>query len=111
MSSGPALRIHLPCREPGEQRLGSMSKRGERTIGRLLIIGGGSVVRQVCRRGAPAGPWQEWMLARKPRMLVSLALADKMACMGWALLTKKGDHRAPAASRRKPTSRPEASAT
>jgi hypothetical protein len=37
------------------------------------------------------------MLARKPRMLVSVALANKMARMVWALLTKNEDYRAPAA--------------
>jgi transposase len=60
----------------GKQRLGSISKIGERTIRRLLIIGGSSVVQQACRRGAPAGSWLEGMLARKPRMLVSVALAN-----------------------------------
>lgn len=81
----------------GKQRLGSISKMGERTIRRLLIIGGRSIVRQACRRGAPAGSWLEGMLARKPRMLVSVALANKMARMVWALLTKNEDYRAPAA--------------
>ena len=37
------------------------------------------------------------MLARKPRMLVSVALANKMARMAWALMTKNEDYRAPAA--------------
>jgi transposase len=81
----------------GKQRLGSISKMGERTIRRLLIIGGSSVVQQACRRGAPAGSWLEGMLARKPRMLVSVALANKMARMVWALLTRNEDYRAPAA--------------
>lgn len=81
----------------GKQRLGSISKMGERTIRRLLIIGGSSMVRRACRFGAPAGSWLERMLARKPRMLVSVALANKMARMVWALLTKKEDYRAPAA--------------
>ncbi|MBB5713010.1 IS110 family transposase, partial [Sphingomonas xinjiangensis] len=80
----------------GKQRLGSISKMGERTIRRLLIIGGSSVVRQACRNGAPAGSWLERMLARKPRMLVSVALANKMARMVWALLTRNEDYRAPA---------------
>ena len=80
----------------GKQRLGSISKMGERTIRRLLIIGGSSVVRQASRRGAPAGSWLEGMLARKPRMLVSVALANKMARTVWALLTKEEDYRAPA---------------
>ena len=80
----------------GKQRLGSISKMGERTIRRLLIIGGSSMVRRACRHGAPAGSWLERMLARKPRMLVSVALANKMARMVWALLTRKEDYRAPA---------------
>lgn len=81
----------------GKQRLGSISKMGERTIRRLLIIGGSSVVRHACRRGAPAGSWLEQMLARKPRMLVSVALANKMARTVWALLTRQEDYKAPAA--------------
>ncbi|MET0437110.1 MAG: IS110 family transposase [Devosia sp.] len=80
----------------GKQRLGSISKMGERTIRRLLIIGGSSMVRRACRHGAPVGSWLERMLARKPRMLVSVALANKMARMVWALLTRKEDYRAPA---------------
>lgn len=81
----------------GKQRLGSISRMGERTIRRLLITGGSSMVRQASRFGAPAGSWLEKMLARKPRMLVSVALANKMARMVWALLTKAEDYRAPAA--------------
>ncbi|MBD3775370.1 MAG: IS110 family transposase [Rhodobacteraceae bacterium] len=82
----------------GKQRLGSISKMGERTIRRLLIIGASSIVRQASRRGAPAGSWLERMLSRKPRMLVSVALANKMARIVWALLTKKEDYRAPVAA-------------
>ena len=70
---------------------------GERTIRRLLIISASSVVLQASRRGAPGGSWLERMLAKKPRMLVSVALANKMARMVWALLTRKEDYRAPAA--------------
>jgi len=81
----------------GKQRLGGISKMGDRTIRRLLIIGGSSMVLHASRRGAPAGSWLERMLARKPRMLVSVALANKMARMVWALLKKNEDYRAPAA--------------
>jgi transposase len=81
----------------GKERLGSISKMGERTIRRLLIIGGSSIVRQACRRGAPEGSWLERMLARKSRMLVSVALANKMARTVWALLSKQEDYKAPAA--------------
>ena len=61
----------------GKQTLGRISKMGERTIRRLLIIGGSTVVRQATIHGAPAGSWLEGMLARKPRMLVSVALAKR----------------------------------
>ena len=82
----------------GKQKLGAVSKMGERTIRRLLIIGASAVIQQACRRGAPAGSWLAQMLARKPRMLVTVALANKMARIVWALLAKGGVYRAPAAA-------------
>jgi transposase len=82
----------------GKQRLGATSKMGERTIRRLLILGASAVVRQACIRGAPAGSWLARMLARKPRMLVTVALANKTARIIWALLAKDGVYRAPVAA-------------
>lgn len=79
-----------------DREIASRAKKDE-AARRLLIIGGSSVVQQACRCGAPAGSWLEGMLARKPRMRVSVALANKMARMAWALLTKSADYRAPAA--------------
>ena len=80
----------------GKQKLGAVSKRGERTIRRLLIIGASAVVQQASRRVAPKGSWLAQMLARKPKMLVTVALANKMARVIWALLVKGGTYRAPA---------------
>jgi transposase len=82
----------------GKQKLGAVSKRGERTIRRLLIIGASAVVQQASRRGAPKGSWLAQMLARKPKMLVTVALANKMARIIWALLVKGGTYRTPAAA-------------
>src|SRR6516165_3115834 len=82
----------------GKQKLGAVSKRGERTIRRLLIIGASAVVQQASRRGAPKGSWLPQMLARKPKMLVTVALANKMARIIWALLVKGGTYRTPAAA-------------
>ena len=82
----------------GKQRLGSISKMGERTLRRLLIIGSSAVVMQASRRGAAKGSWLEGMLARKPRMLVTVAQANKTARIVWALLAKNEDYRAPAAA-------------
>jgi hypothetical protein len=44
----------------------------------------------------PADSWLGRMLARKPRMLVAIALANKMARQLWAMLTKNADYRDPA---------------
>lgn len=80
----------------GKQKLGATSKMGERTMRRLLIIGAAALVRQTSRREPPAGSWLARMLARKPRMLVITALANKMARTVWALLTRNEVYRAPA---------------
>ena len=82
----------------GKQKLGRISKMGERTIRRLLIIGGSSLVRKATRHGAPAGSWLERMLMRKPRMLVSVALANKNARMAWAIMTSGERYREPVAA-------------
>jgi transposase len=80
----------------GKQKLGAVSKRGERTIRRLLILGASAVVRWAGQRGAPTGTWLARMLSCKPKMLVTVALANKMARIVWALLVKGGVYRAPA---------------
>jgi len=82
----------------GKQRLGAISKMGERTIRRLLILGASAVVRWASQRGAAEGTWLARMLARKPRMLVTVALANKTARTVWALLVKGGTYKAPVAA-------------
>jgi transposase len=80
----------------GKQKLGQITKAGERTLRRLLILGASAVIKQAVLRGAPAGSWLAQMLARKPRMLVTVALANKTARIVWALLARGGIYRAPA---------------
>jgi transposase len=83
----------------GRTRLGRTSKMGQRDLRRLLIIGAMSVIQAAERRGgAPAGSWLARMLARKPKMLVAVALANKMARTAWALMTQGGQYRIPAAA-------------
>ncbi len=80
----------------GKQRLGKTSKMGQRDIRRLLIIGAMSVIQAASRRGAPDGSWLAKMLEKKPRMLVAIALANKMARGLWAMLIKQENYRNPA---------------
>jgi transposase len=82
----------------GKQVLGKTSKMGQRDIRRLLISGAMVIVRWACRKGAREGTWLHRMLGRKPRMLVAIALANKMARSIWAMLTKGEDYRNPVAA-------------
>ena len=79
----------------GKERLGGISKMGQRDIRRLLIVGAVAVVRWAARKGAPEGTWLGRMMARKPKMLVAVALANRMARTAWALLRKGEDYRDP----------------
>ena len=82
----------------GKPRLGKTSKMGQRDIRRLLISGAMAVLQAVERFGTPHNSWLIAMLERKPRMLVAVALANKMARGLWAMVTKKEDYRTPAAT-------------
>jgi transposase len=80
----------------GKERLGRTSRMGERTLRRLLIIGASAVASWASRKGPVPGSWLASMMARKPPMLVRVALANKMARIVWALLAHGGVYRAPA---------------
>lgn len=80
----------------GKERLGRVSKEGQADIRRLLIIGAMSRLNWLGRKTIPKGTWLARMLARKPRMLVAVALANKMARAIWAMLTRNEDYRNPA---------------
>lgn len=80
----------------GKERLGRMTKAGQADIRRLLIIGAMSRLGWLGQRTIVEGSWLARMLARKPRMLVAIALANKMARQMWAMLTKNQNYRDPA---------------
>ena len=80
----------------GKERLGRMTKAGQADIRRLLIIGAMSRLGWLGQRKIVEGSWLSRMLARKPKMLVAIALANKMARQIWAMLTKNEDYRDPA---------------
>jgi transposase len=82
----------------GKERLGRTTKMGERSLRRLLILGASSATKVAARNPDKAGAWLAGMLARKPRMLVTVALANKMARIVWALMAHGGSYKAPAAA-------------
>ena len=81
----------------GKQRLGRITKMGQRDLRQLLVLGATSVLRHRRKREDPGDPWLRRMMAEKPPKLVAVALANKMARIIWALSVKKEPYRAPAA--------------
>ena len=73
----------------GKERLGKISKMGNPTLRSLLVVGATAVLRHA-RRGATLSPWLTALLARRPAKVAAIALANKMARIIWALLTKGG---------------------
>jgi transposase len=81
----------------GKERLGRITKKGEATLRRLLIIGASSAAKAAAKQ-ASNDTWLGRMLLRKPRMLAIVALANKMARVAWALMAHGGIYGAPAAA-------------
>ena len=82
----------------GKARLGKTSKMGQRDIRTLLVSGAMAVLQAVERFGTPNNGWLTRMRARKPRMVVAIALANKMARGLWAMITKQEDYQNPVAT-------------
>lgn len=80
----------------GKEKLGRVSKAGQSDIRQLLIIGAMSRLNWMGCKAIPRGTWLAQLRERKPRMLVAIALANKMARTIWAMLTKNEDYRVPA---------------
>ena len=77
----------------GKQRLGPISKQGDRYLRRILVVGAFAVIRQA-RAHPEKYPWVTQLLARKPAKVAAVALANKTARIAWGVLTKKEVYRA-----------------
>jgi transposase len=80
----------------GKERLGGISKQGDPYLRRLLVTGATCVIRYARRKAPGEGGWVKALLSRRPARLVSVALANKMARIVWALLVRGSAYRAPA---------------
>lgn len=80
----------------GKDRLGRISKMGDRYLRKLLVVGATSVVRRA--RTANAAPWVSRLLERKPTRLVTVAMANKTARIVWAVLARGEAYRPAAAA-------------
>lgn len=80
----------------GKERQGGISKQGDRTLRRLLVLGATAVIRHARTRLTTEASWLKALLDRRPAKLVAVAQANKTARIVWALLTRGGTYRASA---------------
>ncbi len=79
----------------GKQRLGGISRAGNERLRQLLVVGATAVIRHASRPGSRlASPWLTRLLARKPRKLAAVALANKTARIVWAMMARGEVYRA-----------------
>jgi transposase len=77
----------------GKERLGRITKMGDRTIRRLLVVGAMSTIRWSRGKKNFAESWLGRIIARKPIKLAAIALANKMARIIWAVMTRGEEYR------------------
>jgi transposase len=84
----------------GKQRMGGISRAGNERLRSLLVTGATSVIQAACKPGSrQMTEWLRALLARKPRKLAAVALANKMARIVWALMTSGETYRRKAVAR------------
>ena len=77
----------------GKERLGRISKKGNDYLRRLLVLGATTQLLGKRREKAPGGIWFEQLLQRKTPRVATVALANKMARIAWAVLSHSEDYR------------------
>jgi transposase len=81
----------------GKERLGAISKRGDTYLRWLLVAGSLAVIRYAQRHGTKR-PWLVKLLERRTSKIAAVALANKIARIVWAMMTRGGVYREPTAA-------------
>jgi transposase len=81
----------------GKDKLGSISKRGDRYLRSLFTAGALAVIRYAKIHGTGHRPWLTRLLARRPTKVAAIALANKLARMAWAMMARNERYNEPAA--------------
>jgi transposase len=81
----------------GKDRLGSISKQGDRYLRSLFMAGALAVIRYAKIHGTKHRPWLTALLARRPTKVAAIALANKIARMAWAMMARGERYKQPLA--------------
>ena len=81
----------------GKNRLGSISKQGDRYLRSLFVAGALAVIRYAKIHGTKHRPWLTALLARRPTKVAAIALANKIARMVWAMMARGERYKQPVA--------------
>jgi transposase len=81
----------------GKDRLGHISKRGDRYLRSLFTTGALAVIRYAKIHGTKHRPWLTALLARRPTKVAAIALANKIARIAWAMMARGERYKQPAA--------------
>ncbi len=79
----------------GKERLGGISKAGNRYLRRLLVVGALSVIRRAKQTGYTRHPWLIQLMARRSAKIAAVALANKIARIAWAMMARNESYRTP----------------
>ncbi len=78
----------------GKQRLGAISKAGDRYLRQLLVIGALSVIKRAKQLGHTRHPWLVPLMQRRTVKIAAVALANKIARIAWAMMVRNEPYRA-----------------
>lgn len=79
----------------GKEKLGRISKAGNRYLRQLLVVGALAVIRRAKQLGYTRHPWLVKLMERRSAKVAAVALANKMARIAWAMMARGEPYRAP----------------